>query len=383
MSDSVVRLLVAAAAALVFAVAATTQSDPDLWGHTRFGMDILATGDLPSVDPYSFTQDRSWINHEWLSELQMGVAYVVAGSTGLALLKGVLSFGALLMIWRALQGIDFAPRFIIIAMTVMSSVPVTRTLRPQAWSLLLLTILCRILIENRLRARWWLPALFAMWANLHGGWIVGLGILVIWTIGDSLMWRRGDVKTSVAVAVLSFLATAANPYGWRLWSFLLDTVRLGRDITEWRPLFSHPPMESVPWLATVAISVWLLRRPHPFRLHVAGVIAMLAFSSYRVMRIAPLFVACAVILLSPWFRERWPTVASPRARDLSTVAPSGARDLSTVAPSGRQARRWISDWSQGCCSSPRSSLRCSSARGHSPVSGQRAPGYRILRPLAS
>ena len=57
-----------------------TRADPDLWGHLRFGLDMLSQHTLPSVDVYSFTQDVPWINHEWLSELIMGVAYRIGGS---------------------------------------------------------------------------------------------------------------------------------------------------------------------------------------------------------------------------------------------------------------------------------------------------------------
>jgi hypothetical protein len=60
---------------------------------------------------------------------------------------------------------------------------------------------------------------------------------------------------------------------------------------------------------------------------------MLAFSSFRVMRIAPLFVACATVLLSPWFRARFPT----RAGRLPAVAPTAARGLPAVAPAGVKA----------------------------------------------
>src|SRR5690349_978476 len=56
-----------------------TRADPDLWGHVRFGLDILARPGLSSVDPYSFTQDIPWVNHEWLSELFMGAAYAAGG----------------------------------------------------------------------------------------------------------------------------------------------------------------------------------------------------------------------------------------------------------------------------------------------------------------
>ncbi|HYN07997.1 MAG TPA: hypothetical protein VES67_11450 [Vicinamibacterales bacterium] len=311
-STRIVWLPAAGALLVLFALATITSTDTDLWGHTRFGLDILRDHELPSDDPYSFTQDKPWVNHEWLSELQMGMAYRLAGPTGLALLKGALTFTALILIWSALRGIDVAPRIIIFAATAMSTVPVTRTLRPQAWSLLLLVILCRILIEDRQRARWLVPLMLALWANLHGGWIVGLGILLTWTFGEVVI--RGF--RPLTVAVLSLLATLVTPYGWRLWEFLLETVRMGRDITEWRPLWRQAPPDWMPWLAAVVVAIWLLRRPHRFRLQVSLVLGMLAFSSFRVMRIAPLFVACAAVLLSPWFRDRWP---------ISTVAPSGAK----------------------------------------------------------
>jgi hypothetical protein len=315
MSSSVFRLPAAGALILLFALSTLTWTDTDLWGHTRFGLDILRDHELPSVDPYSFTQDKPWVNHEWLSELQMGIAYAAGGPTGLALLKGTLTFIALVLIWGALRGIDVAPRIIVFAITAMSTVPVTRTLRPQAWSLMLLVMLCRILIEDRQRLRWVIPVLLAIWANLHGGWIVGCGILVAWTLCD-LITSRFQITRSpyVPVAIVSLAATLATPYGWQLWSFLLETVRMGRDITEWRPLWRQPPPDWVPWIIAVATGAWCLRRPHRYRLHVAGVMAMLAFSSARVMRIAPLFVACAAVLLSPWFRERWPVARAAAAR---------------------------------------------------------------------
>ncbi|HEX7781162.1 MAG TPA: hypothetical protein VF424_18065, partial [Vicinamibacterales bacterium] len=227
-----VRLAGIGAALVLFALTTITNTDTDLWGHTRFGLDMLRDHNLPADDPYSFTQDKPWVNHEWLSEIQMGAAYALAGPAGLALLKGVFTFTALVLIWGALRGIDVAPRIIIFAIGAMSTVPVTRTLRPQVWSVVLLVIFCRILIEDRQRARWWCPILLALWANLHGGWIVGFGILVIWTSGDLLNWGRGDLRTPdlktsdfkspnpqiskspyapVAIALLSLLATLLTP----------------------------------------------------------------------------------------------------------------------------------------------------------------------------
>ena len=46
--------------------------DPDLWGHIRFGQDILTLGYIPRWDSCSFLADRPWVNHEWLAEVVMG-----------------------------------------------------------------------------------------------------------------------------------------------------------------------------------------------------------------------------------------------------------------------------------------------------------------------
>ena len=73
--------------AFVAVVVTSTKADPDLWGHLRFGLDMLADGSLHATDPDLFSSDRVWINHEWLAELLMALAYSLAGPTGLALLK--------------------------------------------------------------------------------------------------------------------------------------------------------------------------------------------------------------------------------------------------------------------------------------------------------
>jgi hypothetical protein len=63
------------------------RTDPDLWGHVRFGLDILRDASIPPSDPYSFTSDRVWVNHEWLAEVITADAFRLAGNPGLIALK--------------------------------------------------------------------------------------------------------------------------------------------------------------------------------------------------------------------------------------------------------------------------------------------------------
>src|SRR3954465_14009218 len=62
--------------------------DPDLWGHIRFGQDILRIGSIIQADTYSYRSGgQPWINHEWLSEVIFAGTYDRGGSLGLNALK--------------------------------------------------------------------------------------------------------------------------------------------------------------------------------------------------------------------------------------------------------------------------------------------------------
>lgn len=68
--------------AVSFYISSTTIADPDLWGHVRFGQDMLAARGIPAADPYSYlTAGQPWINHEWLTEVVLAGAFVRPGPT--------------------------------------------------------------------------------------------------------------------------------------------------------------------------------------------------------------------------------------------------------------------------------------------------------------
>lgn len=326
---------------LCFAASTYTIADPDLWGHLRFGLDTLHTGTLPSVDPYSFTQDKPWVNHEWLSELMTAAAWTLGGTAGLALLKGLLFSGALWTVWRTLDGTRVGVRALLLVAVGIGTVHVHSSIRPQVWTLLALALLARALVTDRART-WWLPALFAVWANSHGGWIVGLGVLGVWAAVDT--WCRPSRALSwMVTAGTCGLATLVTPYGWHLWTFMLQTVRMDRNILEWQPLWTSGPYNLVPWIIAAGAVLMSWRWPHPRRLPAFAVLVLLGYASMRVMRINPLFVQTAAIVLAPAFAARWPAHARP-----STAAgPSLAAGLYLLALSvGISA--WILSKSLSC-----------------------------------
>src|SRR5262245_47049119 len=100
------HVLTAILLAVVAVALLGTTADPDLWGHVRFGQDILASGELPRSDTYSFTSNRPWINHEWLAETAMALAFQSGGASGLNLLRLVLIALTLVLAWAHLKDVE-------------------------------------------------------------------------------------------------------------------------------------------------------------------------------------------------------------------------------------------------------------------------------------
>jgi hypothetical protein len=124
-----------------------------------------------------------------------------------------------------------------------------QSMRPQ-----LATLALYVITLERPTARW-LPILFLVWANVHGGWIYGAALLGLYTLAH--LDRR-----QLALAAACAAATLVNPYGWQLWRALFDATQRGwADVSEWAPIW-HPSTGASPlvlWLLCVALVAWLAR----------------------------------------------------------------------------------------------------------------------------
>lgn len=338
-----------ALAAIVLAVFSHTRADPDLWGHVRFGRDIAAARTVHVPDRYSFTSDRPWINHEWLAESAMYEAYALSGGPGLVALKLALMVAMLAAVmWRCrTAGLPVMSSDLLVGLVVVGTVPQANHVRPQLFSLTLFAWLLAVLTAAEDGRRRLLPiavAILAVWANLHGGWILGLGTLAVWSGGSWL--SRGSAKALAerhtapaerlkastakatadksaerwiltAVVLLAAVATLINPYGWHLWSFIVETVGFNRaDISEWQPMPKAGAFVAMMWCAfaaaTVAAGVQAIKR-RAYDLRAFAVVLMLALMSFRVNRLLAFFAIAVVMLVGPYLSalvERSPEVAA-------------------------------------------------------------------------
>ena len=274
--------VVAAVMSLVFYRFSETIADPALWGHVTFGRVVWHSGAVSQPDPFSFvTAGHLWLNHEWLSEVIFYLAFAAMGPLGLILLKTAISLIVFALLYYHLcrQGLPPLRAGLIVLAVVhffLISLITARTLFFSYPLFLVVLIMVRRLTRGETSWAWTLPPLFALWANLHPGFLAGIGVLGIWSFTElatrSLSGRRREIphrpsaRVILTVLTASALATTLNPFGLDLWRFLYRTATVPRpDITEWQPLALMTPY-GLAYAAYVAVAAWGLlysRRERP------------------------------------------------------------------------------------------------------------------------
>jgi hypothetical protein len=304
---------------LVLAAILPTRADPDLWGNVRFGLDLLGTWSFSTIDRYSFTSDIPWVNHSWLPQLAMAIAYSWAGPAGLVALKTAIVGATLWLIAGAFKGSAFLVSEAAVLAVLLPGIAVFATLRAQIWTVLGLVILCRLILTGRLRPMAWVPLLFIVWVNSHVGWITGIGLLAWWAAGCLVRGPSRERYGAVAIVAVTLLATLANPYGWKMWRFLFGVAHLSRNISEWQPLVAAPLLQQAAFVACVlAVAVMARRIPFERLISIAG----LAYAAVRAIKFNSVFVTVSTLFLAPAIKARFPertNVGGPLAAPIRLV----------------------------------------------------------------
>jgi hypothetical protein len=253
--DMALLMVIAMLVAPTLNASRTLFVDPDIWWHLANARLITTTHHMIWTDPYSFTAfGQRWIDWEWLSEVPYLISYKVFALRGIYLLTWLALCGNILFVyWRGYwKGRSMNAALIA---SVVGFVLMTVNSGPRMIEFAYLAMSAEMLIlEAAERGKkyvvWLLPALFCLWINLHGTWLIGIGLLGLYILCGLFSLRVGafdqqaltprDRNRLLTVFGLSMLALLANPYGWHLiWSpfdMMLNQKLVVSSVAEWQPL---------------------------------------------------------------------------------------------------------------------------------------------------
>ncbi len=277
-------------------------ADYDLWHRLAAGKLFFSVGHVPKSDIFAYTQTKDlWIDHEWGSGVIFYYIFDKFGLNGLGYLKILLMFLTFLPVYlinrqrteepgkyRILFYLVFFYAILFGFVYIIRSQCFTYAFF--AWWLYFIE-----LVKNGNRKILWIfPPMAVIWANLHGGFLAGLGILML----------SGFPLT----AAVSGLVTIINPYGYKYWQYLTEAVTMHRTfIPEWHPIdlsgpFIHLLGFKLFLLMTVMTLIYLfLRKREEIKWTELLILAVTCYLSLKHMRHNVFFIIVSAAYMGEYF----------------------------------------------------------------------------------
>ena len=309
----------------VFAMAVRVPVDTDMYWHLAAGRYIVATGQVPTTDPFSSTmRGQPWVDVYWLAQWSLYSVYALAGMNGLAVLVAVLVVVAFIFVWRQMTGGALLRAFVLVLTAAASGV--IWSPRPQMATYVLLAVLGYVLHLYRWKQvdrLWVVPIVFVVWANTHGGFVAGFMLLGAAIIGETLHnltpasnpeamgWPR--LRKLIVITLLSGAVLLINPHTINVLRLPFETVNIGalqNFIAEWAsPDFHELFQQPMLWMLMLTL-IAIGQSGRRLDWTDAATLVLFAYLAFVARRNIGLFaIVCAPILsrhAAAWFeRSRW------------------------------------------------------------------------------
>ncbi len=221
---------------------------PDTAWLLQTGNHILAQGALPTHDMFSWTAtDRPLVAYQWLFEVLLAAQQKLAGTDFLVQMYAVSGIVLYVPITIALNARYRIPVFFALPVAVASAAIATYNLQIRPMFATCAFLLLQYGLVERLRLgriglRVLIPVTvfyYMLWANMHLLVLFGLVSLGLFALADALQ-KHGDAQFDPPDPILegqpivwrdyawlmgaSFVGSLLNPYGYRIYTYLFETL---------------------------------------------------------------------------------------------------------------------------------------------------------------
>ena len=297
-------------AALAFAVLVLGSTRPifdvDSYWHVLMGRDI-ATAHRVTGDPeWTFGPHRNWVSTQWLGEVIMAGSQALFGWTGLTALRVSFAVATAVTLARTmLRGRPSTARLTIFALALIAVADSAQE-RPATFVFPLIVVVgvaaAKVLRGGAAPCWWGAAAVTALWANIHGSWILVpvAGVAAFACTLTPYRSPRWDLTPTIALTAACGALSPAGVYAYQAIPRVRESA-LAANLMEWQPTRwdDAAPLAIVALLVVCAVMFAhsRTRPPLPLVLWLAGwtVFAALAFRNLApaMLLIAP--VAAAMV----------------------------------------------------------------------------------------
>jgi hypothetical protein len=211
--------------------------DYDFWWHIASGRYIVAEGHLPAPDPFSFTtameenknpyleRENFILKQYWIAQILFYLLFKYSGAPGVIFMRSLLLLIAVLFVlWRFQRSrVSFYISYPLICLLFFM---VTKSLgeRPVLFSIVFTSAVLFLLEdfrERRTKVLFLIVPIMLFWANMHGGFIIGVIIISVFMFDETLnIFRakssltRQEKRIFFGAVSLALLCSFVNPSGW-------------------------------------------------------------------------------------------------------------------------------------------------------------------------
>jgi len=288
--------------------------DSDLWWHLSDARILISAHHFIRTEPYSFTLvGHPWVNPEWLAELPLWLSYRFFGLTGIYLVTWlVLGANILFVYWRGCLKSRHAGAALFaagLAFFLMTANSGPRTIAFAYLAMSAEMALLEAAERGHKRLVWLLCPLFCVWINLHGSWLIGFCIFILYLGAGSFSLRIGSFEQTrftpaellrlAQVLVVSLVMIFLNPYGWRLlWNPIDMMFNQKLNIAfgaEWQPLEIGSPRGMMVFVSIAIIVLANCIRSRKWTLFELALVFFAFYASFAHTR----FTYMTAVLITP------------------------------------------------------------------------------------